>query len=259
MRAGRALEAYIDEISTWYLRRSRKRADVAFFATMHEVLLNLATMMAPLTPFVSEKIYQVLRGETMPESVHLCDWAESLGAADEAGETAMAQVRQAVEIGLSLRAAEKLKVRQPLATAFLVLPEGNSLSPELAEILADELNVRAVWVVAEPEPGVPCKEDRGMWVGLDTVLTDDLVQAGTARELLRHIQQIRKQQGLNPGQVVLLQVDPASRSVVEPLLSQYPEIVADAYLRIDETETWVPTEANEVDLNGRTVAIALKP
>ncbi|MCC2632032.1 MAG: isoleucyl-tRNA synthetase [Patescibacteria group bacterium] len=253
MRAGRALEAYIDDISTWYLRRSRKRDDKAFFTVMHDVLTNLAAMMAPFTPFVTENIYQVLKTEDMAESVHLSTWPGSLAGKDEAVENAMLTLREAVELGLSIRSAEKLKVRQPLAEAYVRTDE--VLSDELLSILSDELNVEKS-ILTKGEEGFPTKATESLQVWLNTELTDELIQAGLARDLLRNIQQLRKQKGLQPGQRVLLQVNATHRADIEPLLAQFAFISEDAFLDISE-ESWKEGGEHEISFNGQTIQIDL--
>jgi len=243
MRAGRLLEEYIGDLSTWYLRRSRKRDDTAFFGVMYDVLSNLTIMLAPFVPFLAEKVYQTLKQEGMPESVHLCGWPELDGVNAEL-DSDMARVRQAVELGLSVRAGEKIKVRQPLAAAYVQADP--ALPTDLLEILADELNVLNVEQVKEVDDGLPMRRNENLVVALDIVMTDELQTAGWARELLRHIQQLRKQGGLQPGQLAVLVVDPSSRPVVEPLLSKRLEV--DAYL---SDIVYEPLEGDPLaDLNG---------
>ncbi|MEI6477989.1 MAG: isoleucine--tRNA ligase [bacterium] len=243
MRAGRTLEGYMGDLSTWYLRRSRKRDDQAFFAILHDVLMNLSVMLAPLTPFLSEQIYQTLRHDSQPQSVHLEEWPGELSGRDEKLDEEMLEVRSAVELGLSLRASEKVKVRQPLAkaTAYFLRP----VRQELLTILGEELNV--LKVQAETT-------ETAVSVELDFVLTDELVQAGLARDFQRTVQQLRKERGLQPGQEVLLVVDPSGRHLVEPLLRA--DILSDTFLRLDEN-SWRPTDAVETQVGGESVYIDL--
>jgi isoleucyl-tRNA synthetase len=250
MRAGRLLEEYVGDLSTWYLRRSRKRNDQAFFEVMYNVLLNLSTLLAPFIPFVSERMYQVLRHESMSESVHLLDWPGTIGVGDTALEERMALVKEAVELGLAVRASEKIKVRQPLATAFLQY--NGELESELLDILADELNVLSV-KTGNLEEGYPMKQGMRLSVALDIQMTDSLIQAGLARDLLRQIQQLRKQKGYAPGQMVILCVDPEQRFLVEPLLESTPEISKDAFLQ----EVVWGSATQEIQLNNQTVFIDL--
>jgi isoleucyl-tRNA synthetase len=220
---------------------------------MHDVLTNLAAMMAPFTPFVTENIYQVLKTEDMAESVHLSTWPGSLAGKDEAVENAMLTLREAVELGLSIRSAEKLKVRQPLAEAYVRTDE--VLSDELLSILSDELNVEKS-ILTKGEEGFPTKATESLQVWLNTELTDELIQAGLARDLLRNIQQLRKQKGLQPGQRVLLQVNATHRADIEPLLAQFAFISEDAFLDISE-ESWKEGGEHEISFNGQTIQIDL--
>jgi isoleucyl-tRNA synthetase len=162
--------SFIDDLSQWYLRRSRRRlsrnddpADRdAAFATLHLALVGAIRVMAPILPFLAEELYQALVAEPLglaagdADSVHLTDWpaTELAGLRDPALETAMATLRRAVELGRTLRAGAGIKVRQPLARLWLALPGGrlaNGLSSAdegaLRELLVDELNVREVTLI----------------------------------------------------------------------------------------------------------------
>jgi isoleucyl-tRNA synthetase len=161
--ATRALSAFIDDLSTWYLRRSRDRmragADPAdreaAFATLHAALVSLSRTLAPILPFLSETLYRNLVVTVLPElpdSVHLTRWpAESMASfRDERLERAMALVRGAVDLARTLRAQAGLRTRQPLATAWLAVPDrGLDLGDELLALFVDELNVRRVEVIED--------------------------------------------------------------------------------------------------------------
>lgn len=249
-RATRTLEQYINDISTWYLRRSRKRTDRSFFAVMHVVLLNLTRMMAPMTPFVTEKIYQVLRPASWPESVHLTSWTVGYENKDAKINQSMELVRKAVELGLAVRANEKIKVRQPLRLAFISTKQ--QLDEELLQIIADELNVLEVKATPTIDEGYPSKTEGELTLALDTLLDDTLIQAGASRELLRHIQNLRKQKGLQPGQMVELRVGPQQRSLIEPLLTK--ELLGDSFLIIS-ADTWAHEGDTEIEMLGETLFI----
>jgi isoleucyl-tRNA synthetase len=141
--AGRAIAEFVDEVSNWYVRRSRRRfwdGDEAAFTTLRTVLVTVAKLLAPFTPFVSDEIYENLDGEL--ESVHLCDFPVA-AERDLEIEQAMATARETVRLGLAARAQAKLKVRQPLAAAVIVAAGAERTAIEqLAEIVRDELNVR---------------------------------------------------------------------------------------------------------------------
>ena len=154
-QAVRPLVQFIDDLTNWYIRRSRRRfwkseddADkTRAYETLHAVLLRLCQIAAPFTPFLSEEIYRNLRTPGMPESVHLCDFPLPGGLArDEALEAQMAQVQQAVGLARQLRSDFNLKVRQPLAALHIVCRDEAVLDliRPLQDIVADELNVKEV-------------------------------------------------------------------------------------------------------------------
>jgi isoleucyl-tRNA synthetase len=146
--AGRAIAELVDDLSNWYVRRSRRRfwdGDAAAFATLRECLLIVAKLLAPFCPFVADEIYDNLDGTLA--SVHLCDFpvGEALPARDESLEQAMAIARETVRLGLGARAQAKIKVRQPLAEAVVVADGREREAIErLVEIVREELNVRQV-------------------------------------------------------------------------------------------------------------------
>ncbi len=153
--AGRAIAQLVDELSNWYVRRSRRRfwdGERAAFTTLRECLLTVAKLLAPLCPFIADEIYDNLDGSLA--SVHLCDFpaAVALGARDPELEQAMGLARETVRLGLGARGKAKLKVRQPLREA-VVVAEGREREAieRLAEVIREELNVRQVRFVAAAE------------------------------------------------------------------------------------------------------------
>jgi isoleucyl-tRNA synthetase len=150
--AGRAIADFVDDLSNWYVRLSRRRfwdGDPTAFATLHDCLVTTAKLLAPLTPFVADEIYENLDGSE--PSVHLCDFPKP-GARDEGLEWRMQVVRDAVELGRAARAHARLKVRQPLAEAVVVAADRERAAIEgLEGLLAEELNVRAVRYVSEAD------------------------------------------------------------------------------------------------------------
>jgi isoleucyl-tRNA synthetase len=150
--AGRAIQTFVDEVSNWYVRRSRRRfwdGDPAAFATLRECLVTVAKLLAPFCPFVADEIYDNLDG--FEPSVHLCDFPAP-GARDPALEEAMAIARDTVRLGLAARSQAKLKVRQPLRAAVVVATGTERAAIErLQEIVRDELNVRELRFVSEAD------------------------------------------------------------------------------------------------------------
>ncbi len=166
--ATRLISTYIDDLSTWYLRRSRSRMRVTAgaadraqaFATLHAALVAAARVVAPILPFVSEAMYQnlvVATAPTSPDSVHLTPWAatELSARSDESLEASMATLRRAVELTRTLRGQAELRLRQPLRQMWLAIP-GGRLAPndaqdeaDLLELLADETNVKKVVLIGD--------------------------------------------------------------------------------------------------------------
>ena len=159
-RRGRC-PAYLDGLSTWYLRMSRRRFSRpddptdrdAAFATLHEALAASARMLAPILPFLAESLYDNLVAAVVPDapdSVHLTRWptAELAGHRDEALEASMARAQGVVDLARTLRASAHLKTRQPLATAWIAMPDrGVVIGEDLLRLIASEINVKEVVVI----------------------------------------------------------------------------------------------------------------
>ena len=190
------LQGFVNELSNWYIRRSRSRvatnADAAFYVTLYMVLRTFSQLAAPMVPFISERIYRGLTGE---ESVHLSDWPEEMNnLIDEQLEAEMDLVRKIVELGHSQRKENKLPVRQPLA-GIEVLSSVAVLDVELLDLIKDELNVKSVvWTPSEQVVDVEAR--------LDTELTETLQAEGEARNLIRKIQVARKEAGCSLDETV---------------------------------------------------------
>ncbi len=153
--AGRAIAELVDELSNWYVRRSRRRfwdGDPAAFRTLRSCLLTIAKLLAPFCPFLADEIYDNLDGTL--ESVHLCDFpaGDALPIRDRDLEEAMAIARETVRLGLGARGQAKIKVRQPLAEAVVVAAGRERTAIErLSDVVREELNVRRVRFVAGAE------------------------------------------------------------------------------------------------------------
>ncbi len=156
--ATRALSSYFDGLSTWYLRLSRRRFSRpddptdqrAAFATLHEALVVTARMLAPILPFLAESLYDNLVSSVAPDapdSVHLTGWpgAGSTLRHDPDLEASMAIAQGAVDLARTLRSSSHIRTRQPLATAWLALPDrGQAAEPALLALIADEINVKRI-------------------------------------------------------------------------------------------------------------------
>jgi isoleucyl-tRNA synthetase len=155
--AAASVSRFIDELSTWYLRRSRRRLSraaegpdrSAAFATLHGALVGLARVVAPMLPFVAEALYQnlVVGGAEAPDSVHLTRWPtdDLAGARDPGLEDGMELAKRAVDLARTLRSQAGLRIRQPLARLWIALPgEDHPELEALLGIVADEVNVKEV-------------------------------------------------------------------------------------------------------------------
>jgi isoleucyl-tRNA synthetase len=149
-RAGRRLAEFIDDLSNWYVRRSRRRfwegpdtpEGAAAFTTLYECLETLTRLLAPIVPFVTDHVWDAIRPGDAPESVHLAAWpAVDAGLLDETLSEQMALVRRLVELGRAARAASSVRTRQPLGRALVGASGWAALAAELRAEIAEELNV----------------------------------------------------------------------------------------------------------------------
>jgi isoleucyl-tRNA synthetase len=222
VRATRPVREFIEDFSTWYVRRSRDRVKgenaedkKRALSTMRFVLFEFSRAIAPVMPFVADEIYRGVKAKKDPESVHLCLWPEvkgkpiwrlfgSSGSAD-AIVADMAEVRRTVSFALEARAAAHIKVRQPLAS--LKIKSKSGMSDELIELIKDEVNVKQVIFDNSIEQKV----------ALDTNITQELKEEGIARDFIRAVQDMRKRHGLTPADRIKLFIDvgPAGKRVLE--------------------------------------------
>ncbi|MGQ9708060.1 MAG: isoleucine--tRNA ligase [bacterium] len=209
-----AVEGFIDELSTWYVRRNRRRFwksaedrdKAAAYYSLYTCLVTLVKLLAPFMPFLTEEIYQNLVRSCdpdAPDSVHLCRYPEpDAGLIDPQLEGEMNSVRSLVSLGHAVREKAQIKVRQPLARMLVGLKpaaEKCRLEP-YQEIIKEELNVREVQFLRAKDMAACSErlvnEENGEFiVGLDTSLSRELEFEGMARELVRRVQNMRKSAG----------------------------------------------------------------
>lgn len=176
-----SIEKFVNDLSTWYIRRSRDRSDN--FEFLAYVFDNIFIMMAPITPFLSEVLYQNLHNG---ESVHVQAWPKSdKTLIDEKLEKDMELVRTLCQLAHAERQKAAIKIRQPLSLLEIHCP--NELSKDLLDIIAEEVNVKNVSIT---------KVTENTMVILETTITPELAAEGEYRDLLRNIQVLRKTQGL---------------------------------------------------------------
>ena len=238
-QAARLFIPFIDDLSNWYVRRSRGRFQQgasgdersAAFETLYSVLVRSAKLMAPFMPFVTEEIYRNL---TNKESVHFEQLVEprELSGDDKKLLDEMALAREIVSEALALRAGAGIKVRQPLARLVV---RGKSLSGELTDIVKDEVNVKLLEYVnelPEEENIIASGEEDHIQVALDIEITLKLKREGLAREIIRHGQVLRREAGyaLDDRITVIFRADDAELAAV---LEEHRQMIADA-LQADE-------------------------
>ncbi|MFA6315383.1 MAG: class I tRNA ligase family protein [Candidatus Paceibacterota bacterium] len=196
----RAIRDFIGDLSQWYIRRSRDRFKSdnendkrSALETTRFILITLAKIMAPFTPFFAEHIYQGLKGEK--ESVHLESWPDSKDFKTKSDHDLinnMDTIRSLSSKGLEARMMAKINVRQPLAS--LKIREIEAVPDELAVLIKDEVNVKNIVWNAKTEKDVE----------LDIILTPELKEEGEVRELLRRIQDLRKEKGFKVNDIAIL-------------------------------------------------------
>ena len=242
---------FIDDMSNWFVRRSRRRFwkseddqdKLEAYSTLYYALIYLAKILAPFTPFLAEELYQKMTGagvvnSEIPESVHLLDWPEA-GVIDEAVLTQMAKTREIITAGLAERMKKtefeaQIKVRQPLAKLVYA---GEKLDEFYEQIIMEEVNVKVV--------------EYGEALVLDKTLTPELLEEGKIRELIRFVQAARKKAGLNVDDRIKLMVSvEVPEAYREMLMNEVlaEELVKEGNFAYDEI----------VKVRGENIAISLE-
>lgn len=263
VRATRPLFDFVDELSTWYLRRSRERFKgddeldkQEALNTLSFVLENFAKIIAPFTPMTAEIIWQEFHPAT---SVHLEAWPEALKIPDaENILQAMTATRDIVETVHALRASANLKVRQPLATLEITA----KLSQAYLDLLADELNIEQVQIVNEVsvENGWFQQEVNNLKISLDTNLTDDLKDKGVLRELIRSINALRKESGLQPSDRPTETYQTSSETLLRVITKYKADLIKNTsaadLVAITDSESL--TQKQSCEINGEQIILGLK-
>ena len=196
-RAAKPILDFVDELSTWYLRRCRDRfkgiEDELVTKNLLIVLVTLSKVIAPFTPFMAEEMYLFVKSfahiKDVKESVHLEVWPEFKTITDISVLEKMTQTRQVIEQGLALRNKAGIKVRQPLQSISV---QKEIIENIYTEIIKDELNVKEVI--------------EGLEISLDTNITEDLRVEGVVRDMIREIQSKRKELNLIPSDKISLTI-----------------------------------------------------
>jgi len=234
-QATRLFIPFIDDLSNWYIRRSRNRFQSSFPSEREEVsqvlgsvLFKLSQMMAPFLPFLSESIYGRLveKGKNpFPASVHLTDYpGADLSLVDESTEEEMKVIMQIASLGLKLRAQAGIKIRQPLSELRIGNMEEKKLSREAVDLLKEELNVKQI-VFAKLTEGDDWEtgEDNNIQVGLEKKISVQLKQEGSLREIIHAVQMLRKDGGLKPSHQIILYIQGAPE--IEKLINDSESLI----------------------------------
>ena len=251
----------LDDASNWYVRRSRRRFWKSeddsdkndAYRTLHYVLVRLSYMLAPFTPFLAEELYHNLTGDN--ESIHLKDWLPA-GEIDNSMLRDMNALRTAVNDGLSKRASEGIKVRQPLASVKLINTISQDTPAEvvqfLIDIAKDELNVKSVEIVTDSE-----SESAQPSVVYDLTITPELKREGLMREIVRHVQSARKQAGLQIDDRIVLSIS-SDDSEISQAIDAFADVIKSETLAVELNSVVNESEKYDAKIEGKLVEISLK-
>ena len=251
--ATKPLIEFIDDLSNWYVRRNRRRfwktdnnqAKEDAYRTLHFVLLQLAHLMAPLCPFLAEEIYLQLDGRH--PSIHLADWPTFTYGDDQRLLASMSRVRSYVTAGLAQRADAGIKVRQPLACLTIGEPETVTLlEASFQKIIQEELNVKVLEFVAKKESTVQ----------LDTTITPVLEREGYIREVVRHVQHLRKVANLEVSDRIKLSVT-SSHAGVMTAVNEFQNYLVHETLAVELTDNLATAHQQSFTLSDAEVTISL--
>jgi isoleucyl-tRNA synthetase len=243
-RAARPILPFVDDLSTWYVRRSRDRFKSddlhdrdAARRTTGWVLMQLSKLIAPFMPFLADDLYVRLPISGKKESVHLEEWP-AMGVSASSILDEMEAVRAVVSLALEVRAKAGIKVRQPLA----LLESGAEVlvgKQELLQIIADEVNVKEV-VITPGHAGAT----------LDTTITPALKEDGQLRDILRHVQDLRKKAGLDPQDRVTLSVAGTEKllTLIHNREDELKKSAGISAVRVEEVEGSISVEIDDLVL-----------
>jgi len=248
-RATRPITDFVDDLSTWYLRRSRDRFKsdnvkdkTQAIETTRFILEQLAKVISPSMPFYAEELYQKVKSFAGKESVHLAEWPESktLSNSEEKLITDMEEVRKIVTFGLEARSKANIKVRQPLMSLKIKTENKDLTANEgLKDLIKDEINVKEVLVDSNISENVE----------LDINITGELKEEGNVRELIRSIQELRKTEKLNPSDAVSLKIktDQKGQDLVKKFEAEIKKTTMLKAISFDDVSDGTPVKVEDTD------------
>lgn len=214
--ASRDIIEFINDLSTWYLRRSRKERSEEFYQTIVYALKMLSIVSSPFIPFISDAIFLEIKSKQEPKSVHLTNIPDA-GEFDGEILERMNKIREIVAKALAIRSSKGIKVRQPLNTLTVSI----ELSDEEKALISDEINVQNI--ICEPT-------DKQLNVKLDTVIDDNLKLLGEVREIIRLIQDARKKAGYSFNQIVNTTIETGKD--INSIKKYFPQIEKETLTKI---------------------------
>lgn len=251
-KSSRKIEEFINELSTWYVRRSRENKGPAVYQTLYQVLKTLSLVMAPFVPFLAENVWQVLKSDKDAQSVHLASWPEAkeLSAEQKSVLISMEAYREGASVVLNARKENNLAIKQPLANLSIEFADEVKTSDALNEILLSEVNVKTIADVTEGKSYSGTKYVKA--VKLNTELTPELKLEGYARSLERLIQDMRKKSGLQVGESIILAYD-----TKDEVLQNALEIVDKKKTSISEFKASPDALMESFDVDGKQISLGL--
>ena len=253
--ASQAIEDFfINDLSTWYIRRSRSRFQKSKNKEEHSsasavlgyVLMELNKLIAPMTPFSAEDVYQSIRDKSMPQSIHLYDYPQSdKKMINLKLEEKMTELRKLVTLALAQRAEKGIRIRQPLSKLIINHREIVK-NKELVQLVQEEVNVKKVVF--------------GKEIKLDTKLTAELKAAGVIRDLVRLVQGMRKDGGLKPKDKIYLRYSagPALNKLIQKQVSEIKKEVSAVQIEAGTKRKETFLVEKEVELDNQTIWLGIK-
>lgn len=276
-KSARAIDEFVDDLSNWYIRRSRRRFQRpenkeelnAASSVLGLVLLETSKVIAPFVPFVAESVYQRVKVAGGMESVHLTEYPKTQGKLiHKQLESQMKEARNIVALGLNLRVKAGIKVRQPLREIkvrnYELRIKDNVLRNQISEIMKEELNVQSIGSIKDVnslDKKWLVETNGELTVVLDTEITTELQKQGLARELIRQIQEIRKEAKYNFKDTILVRWSSES-SDIESVFEELGNFVKQEVIARDITEVVNDRERKfdiqkQMKVNGREVWIGI--
>ncbi len=243
---------FLDDASNWYVRRSRRRFWKSeddsdkndAYKTLHYVLVRLSYVLAPFTPFLAEELYHNLTGDA--ESIHLKDWL-STGGVDQTVVDSMETTKEAVNLALSIRAQNSVKIRQPLGA--LHINTANDAHELYLDIIEDEVNVKSVQPINPTASEIKENLIKGMKtpmygitsngnvaIAIEGDITPELKREGLMREVVRYVQNARKQAGLNVDDRIVLQLTTTDNELQQAIAEHQTVIKAECLASFGDTD-----------------------